>query len=98
MGAVANVVKKFVGFVGNCIQKVVSWWSSHKERVNNITYQYIVINQEFINESQNPQAVMELMSIKKEKDQLDEIADAKYMSLSSSDRYRIDQLLDQRDY
>ena len=98
MGAVANVVKKFVGFVGNCIQKVVSWWSSHKERVNNITYQYIVINQQFINDSQDPQTVMEIMAIKKEKDQLDEIADSKYRSLSWSDRQRLDELLAQRNY
>ena len=98
MGGFVTVVKKFIGWVGNCIQRVVSWWSSHKERVNNITYQYIVINQKFINESHNPQAVMELMSIKKEKDQLDEIAAAKYRSLSSSDRQLLDQLLEQRDY
>ena len=98
MGAVANVAKKAISWVGNCIQKVVSWWSSHKERVNNITYQYIVINQQFINDSQDPQTVMEIMAIKKEKDQLDEIAASKYKSLSWSDRQRIDDLLDQRNY
>jgi hypothetical protein len=98
MGGVASVVKKFISWVGNCIQKVVSWWSSHKERVNNITYQYIVINQKFINESQDPKTVMEILAIKKEKEQLDEIAAAKYRSLSSSDRQMLDQLLDQRDY
>ena len=98
MGAVANVVKKAISWIGNCIQIVVSWWSSHKERVNNITYQYIVINEQFINESQDPQAVMEIMAIKKEKDQLDEIADTKYRTLSWSDRQRLDELLAQRNY
>ena len=98
MGAVATVAKKFIGFVGNCIQRVVSWWSSHKERVNNITYQYIVINQKFINDSQDPKTVMEILAIRKEKEELDEIAAAKYRSLSWSDRQMLDELLDQRDY
>ena len=98
MGAVANVVKKAINWIGNCIETVISWWSPHKERVNNITFQYIVINQDFINESHDPHAVMEIMSIKKEKDQLDEIADSKYRSLSWSDRQRLDELLAQRNY
>ena len=98
MGGFVTVVKKFIGWVGNCIQTVVSWWSPHKERVNNITYQYIVINQQFINDSQDPQTVMEIMAIKKEKEQLDEIAAAKYRSLSWNDRQILDELLAQRNY
>ena len=82
MGAVANVVKKAINWIGNCIETVISWWSPHKERVNNITYQYIVINQKFINESQDPKTVMEILAIRKEKEQLDEIAASKYRSLS----------------
>ena len=36
MGAVANVVKKAISWIGNCIETVISWWSPHKERVNKI--------------------------------------------------------------
>jgi hypothetical protein len=98
MGAVANVVKKAISWIGNCIETVISWWSPHKERVNNITYQYIVINQKFINESQDPKTVMEILAIRKEKEQLDEIAASKYRSLSWSDRQMLDELLEQKDY
>ena len=98
MGAVANVVKKAISWIGNCIETVISWWSPHKERVNNITYQYIVINQKFINESQDPKTVMEILAIRKEKEQLDEIAAAKYRSLSWNDRQILDELLAQRNY
>jgi hypothetical protein len=98
MGAVANVVKKAINWIGNCIETVISWWSPHKERVNNITYQYIVINQKFINESQDPKTVMEILAIRKEKEQLDEIAASKYRSLSWSDRQMLDELLEQKDY
>ena len=51
MGAVATVAtvaKKFVKWCGNCIERVVSWWSPHKERTNNITYNYLIGNQLFI--------------------------------------------------
>jgi hypothetical protein len=41
---------------------------------------------------------MEIMAIKKEKEQLDEIAAAKYRSLSWNDRQILDELLAQRNY
>ena len=46
MGAVATVAKKFVKWCGNCIERVVSWWSPHKERTNNITYNYLIGNEQ----------------------------------------------------
>lgn len=98
MGAIASVAKKGVRWIGNCIERVVSWWRGHKERVNNITYNYIMINVEFIKQSDDPKTVGEIMAIKKEKDQLEEICVAKYMKLSYNDQQRLDELLDQRDY
>jgi len=98
MGAIASVAKKAISWIGNCIERVVSWWRGHKERVNNITYNYIMINVEFIKQSDDPKTVGEIMAIKKEKDQLEEICAAKYMSLSYNDQQRLDELLDQRDY
>jgi hypothetical protein len=70
----------------------------HKKNVNNIKYNYIMVNLDFIQQSDDPKTVGEIMAIKKEKDQLDEIADTKYRSLSWSDRQRLDELLDQRNY
>lgn len=98
MGTIAKVAKKCVNWIGNCIEKVISWWSPHKDKVNNITYNYIMININFINQSQDPKNVGEIMAIKKEKDQLEYISESIYKKLSWSDQQRIDGLLDQRDY
>ena len=70
----------------------------HKKNVNNKKYNYIMVNLDFIQQSDDPKTFGEIMAIKKEKEQLDEIAAAKYRSLSSSDRQMLDQLLEQRDY
>lgn len=98
MGALASAAKKVVKWVGNCIEKVISWWSPHKEKVNNITYNFIMGNQYVIINAQDQKTVLEIMGIKKEKDQLEGISSANYMNLSYADRERLDQLLDQRDY
>ena len=98
MGAVATVAKKFVDWCGNCIERVVSWWSPHKERTNNITYNYLIGNQLFIMNSSDPRNVGEIMGIKREKDELEYISAQTYNQLSYGDRGRIDELLDQRDY
>ena len=98
MGALASAAKKVVKWVGNCIEKVISWWSPHKEKVNNITYNYIMVNQYVIINAQDQKTVLEIMGIKKEKDELEGISSANYMNLSYADRERLDQLLDQRDY
>ena len=98
MGALASAAKKVVKWVGNCIEKVISWWSPHKEKVNNITYNYIMVNQYVVINAQDQKTVLEIMGIKKEKDELEGISSANYMNLSYADRERLDQLLDQRDY
>lgn len=98
MGGIANVAKKVVGWIGDCIETVVSWWKPHKEKVNKITYNYIMVNQQFICQSHDPKNVGEIMAIKKEKVQLEDISAKNYRNLSYGDRQRLDELLDQRDY
>jgi translation initiation factor IF-2 len=53
-----------------------------------------MVNLDFIQQSDDPKTVGEITAIKKEKDQLEEISTAKYMSLSFSDGQMIDGLLD----
>ena len=53
-----------------------------------------MVNLDFIQQSDDPKTVGEITAIKKEKDQLEEISTAKYMSLSVSDGQMIDGLLD----
>jgi hypothetical protein len=98
MGAITTVARKCVTWIGNCIEKVVSWWSPHKENTNNITHNYIMANQVFIMQSDDPKNVGEIMGITKEKDCLEDISLRIYKQLSWNDRGRLDGLLDARDY
>ena len=59
--------KKVVKWVGNCIEKIVDWWSSHKEAVNQITINFIIENQNVIIKSNDKQTFIEAMAIKKQK-------------------------------
>ena len=98
MGGLASFAKTLVDWIGNCIEKIFSWWSSHKKKANDITYNFIMGNQYVINASQNKKAVVEIMGIKKEKEQLEGISSANCRNLSYADRERLEYLLDQRDY
>ena len=46
----------------------------------------------------NPRGVGEVIAIKSEKDQLEDIAERQYQSLSYDDQARVDELLSRRDY
>lgn len=90
--------KKIVKWCGNCIESVVNWWSPHKEKVNNLALNEILVNQNTIMEADNPKAVGEIIAINREKYELDNISAQKYKNLSWNDRQRLDDLLDRRDY
>jgi hypothetical protein len=98
MGALANAAKKVVTWVGNVIDGVVSWWKPHKEAVNRNTFNFIMGNQLFISQSQDKKTVIEIMGVKDEKRQLEDISASTYKNLSWADRQRIDGLLEQRNY
>ena len=98
MGGLASAAKKVIGWVGNCIEKVISWWSPHKEKVNKITYNYVMVNQNIIIQARDKKTVGEIMIIKKEKSQLEDISSENYKTLSWGDRERLDEILALRNY
>ena len=98
MGAVASVATKIVFWVGNCIAAIITWWKSHKDKVNKETLNYLINNKNIISQADDPKTMCELLAIRKEKGELEVIASRKYYSLSLSDKNRIDALLMERDY
>ena len=98
MGGFVSTAKKVVKWIGNCISKVISWWKSFRDDVDQKTYCYIIIYKTSILQADDPQTFGELMAIRKEKSELEIIAQKKYASLSYKDQSRIDELLDNRDY
>lgn len=89
---------KVVGWIGNCIEKIVSWWKSRKEAVNQITINYIKSNQNIIIKADDKETFIEAMAIRKEKTELDYEYQKRYQKLSYNDRLKLDQLLEERDY
>ena len=90
--------KKVVSWIGNCIEKIVSWWKSRKEAVNQITINYIISNQNIIIKADDKETFIEAMAIRKQKTELDYEFQKRYQSLSYNDRLKLDQLLEERDY
>ena len=89
---------KLVTWIGNGIEKVVEWWSPHKEQVNRKAYDHIIVHQNLILQADDPRRFGEILAIDKEKSELEIISQRKYKNLTDNDRRRIDSLLAKRDY
>ena len=98
MGSFFNAVKRVVKWIGGCISKVISWWRSFRDNVDQKTINYIIIYQNVIINADDPEVFGEVLAIKKEKSELEIIAQRKYLSLSSRDKESIDSLLANKDY
>ena len=98
MGSFVDTVKRVVKWIGGCISKVISWWRSFRDAVDQKTINYIIIYQNVIINADDPDVFGEVLAIKKEKSELERIAQQKYLKLSGRDRQNIDALLDNRDY
>jgi hypothetical protein len=98
MGGFVTAAKKVVKWIGGCINKVISWWKSFRDDVDQKTINYIIIYQNVIIKADDPEVFGEVLAIKKEKSELERIAQQKYLKLSGRDRQNIDALLDNRDY
>ena len=98
MGGFVTAAKKVVKWIGGCINKVISWWKSFRDDVDQRTINYIIIYQNVIIKADDPEVFGEVLAIKKEKSELERIAQQKYLKLSGRDRQNIDALLDNRDY
>lgn len=100
MGAVAIVefAMNVVIFFGNVIEKIVSWWSKHKEKANQSTLNYLQANRIYIDQSYNKERVINVLSASKEKSELEDRVLRRYGPLSSEDRRRVDEILDQGYY
>ena len=98
MGSFVNTVKRVVKWIGGCISKVISWWRSFRDNVDQKTINYIIIYQNVIINADDPEVFGEVLAIKKEKSELERIAQQKYLKLSCRDRQNIDALLDNKDY
>ncbi len=98
MGNFAETAWRGVKWIGNCINKVVSWWDEFMDSVNKLVYNFLIRNQTTIESSDDPKKVGEVVGIKKEKDQLEEKADNIYRTLSSNDKITVDKLLANRNY
>ena len=98
MGGFVTAAKKVVKWIGGCINKVISWWKSFRDDVDQKTINYIIIYQNVIIDADDPEVFGEVLAIRKEKSELESIAQQKYLKLSGRDRQNIDALLDNRDY
>lgn len=98
MGNFANIAWRGITWIGNCIHIIITWWGSFKNAVNQITFNFLCSRRNTIMNAHNPRGVGEVVAIKSEKEQLEEIADRQYQSLSCADQERVDQLLSRRDY
>ena len=98
MGGFVTAAKKVVKWIGGCINKVISWWKSFRDDVDQKTINYIIIYQNVIIKADDPEVFGEVLAIKKEKSELERIAQQKYLKLSCRDRQNIDALLDNKDY
>ena len=98
MGGFVTAAKKVVKWIGGCINKVISWWKSFRDDVDQKTINYIIIYQNVIIKADDPEIFGEVLAIKKEKSELERIAQQKYLKLSGRDRQNIDALLDNKDY
>lgn len=98
MGAVVEFAKKVVDFFGDVIERIVSWWSGHKEKANQATLNYLQENYYYIEQSYNQEGVINVLSASKEKSELEDRVLRRYGSLSSEDRRRVNEILDEGYY
>lgn len=98
MGSLSSLAWRGIKWIGNCINTIIKWWGKFKDRVDKKTYNFIIVNSAQILNTQNPIGVGEILAINKEKNQLDEIAEKIYKTLSSSDKQALKNLLDQKNY
>ena len=98
VGNFLSAAWKGIKWCGNCIGRVVDWWRGYKDEVNQKTFNFIQGNQNVILSANNPRGVCEVCVINSEKQELEDISDYNYKTLTSDDRYRIDSLLARRDY
>ena len=98
MGGFISTVKKVVKWIGGCINRVISWWKSFRDEVDEKTINYIIIYKTVIVGADDPETFGEVMAINKEKSELELIAQRKYAGLSDRDKLGIDALLNNRDY
>ena len=98
MGGFVTAAKKVVKWIGGCINKVISWWKSFRDDVDQKTINYIVIYKTVILNADNPDTFGEVMAINKQKSELEIIAQRKYLSLSTRDKESIDSLLANKGY
>lgn len=98
MGGIVEFAKKVISWIGDIIEKVVSWWSNHKIEVNNITYNYIMINKEIVSKADDRENMVKYMAASKQKSELNARANRLYAQLSWKDQQRIDKLLEEDDY
>lgn len=98
MGGFISTVKKVVKWIGGCINRVISWWKSFRDEVDEKTINYIIIYKTVIVSADDPETFGEVMAINKEKSELELIAQRKYAGLSDRDKLGIDALLNNRNY
>ena len=98
MGAVVEFAKKVVTFFGNVIERIVSWWRGHKEIANRNTLNYLQENHYYIQQSHNQTAVINVLGASKQKSELEDRVLRRYGPLSSEDRRRVNEILDQGYY
>lgn len=98
MGSFISTAWRVIRWIGNCIHRVIGWWGSFKEEVNQNTYNFVIGKQNSILNANNPRGVGEVIAINKEKEQLEDIADRRYQQLTWDDQQRVDELLSRRDY
>ena len=98
MGGFISTVKKVVKWIGGCINRVISWWKSFRDEVDEKTINYIIIYKTVIVGADDPETFGEVMAINKEKSELELIAQRKYAGLSDRDKLGIDALLNNRNY
>ena len=98
MGAVVEFAKKVVRFFGDVIERIVSWWREHKEKANQTTLNFLQINYVYIDQSYDKERVINVLSASKQKSELEDRVLRRYGPLSSEDRRRVDEILDQGYY
>ena len=98
MGAVVEFAKKVVKFFGDVIERIVSWWRGHKEKANQNTLIFLQDNSTYIDQSYNKEGVINILAASKQKSELEDRVLRRYGSLSSADRRRVDEILDQGYY
>ena len=70
MGSFVNAVKRVVKWIGGCISRVISWWRSFRDDVDQKTINYIIIYQTVILNADNPETFGE---VKRDKESIDSL-------------------------